>query len=137
MIVDRLLYSLVITIKFFLKITPWIVNKYFLIGLSKFFYYVDKKHRDIVYANLEFAFGDEYSHEQRVEISKKCFQKFTFYMFDFIVSIDRSEEELRDMIEFEDEHILENAIKEGKKVIAVSAHFSNFELILKSMGAFF
>ncbi len=123
--------------KNFLSILPRFLRKQFLICLSKLFYYLDKKHRRIVYANLEFAFGDEYTHEEREKISKKTFQNFTFYLFDFIVSIDRTEDELRNMIEFEDEHILENAIKEGKKVIAVSAHYSNFELILKAMGAFF
>lgn len=137
MIKDKLLYYTVIIIKKKFSLMPWGMRKFFLKLLGRLFYYLDKKHRDIVEANLKFAFKEQYSQEERAEISKKVFQNFTFYLFDFIESIDRTENELKEMIEFEDAHHLENAIKDEKKVITVSAHFSNFELILKAIGAFY
>lgn len=134
---DKVQYYSVIAVRTFLRVLPDFFRRKFLNSFANLIYKIDKKHRNIVKANLEFAFDGRYSLEEKERIAKKVFQNFLFYFADFILSNTRTEEELRTMLDIEGDEYLKEAIKNNEKIILVSSHHSNFELVLKAVGAFY
>ena len=100
-------------------------------------YIFDKKHKKIIKTNLDFAYGDSMSEKEKEHIIKKCYKNLIYYLADFIKNQSITKEELAKKITFKNEDILKEALKNGEKVILITAHYGNWELVALSMGAFF
>jgi KDO2-lipid IV(A) lauroyltransferase len=101
----------------------------FLKGLSFLVYRLDKKHKHIINANLNLAFGDKLTQLQRDAIGKRTFYNLTQTIIGFMRRSGKSKEELLENVTFKNEHILQNAIDDHKKIIFVTGHYSNWELL--------
>jgi len=88
-----------------------------------------KRHRNIALDNLRHAFGDGLSEDERLRIVLGAFQNLTMNaaelcMFYRIATL----ENLHEFVEFKDEHLLVDALAEGRGVIIVTGHVGNWEL---------
>ncbi len=123
--------------RFIVKHTPDFLLKAILDLLSWITWAIDKKHRKIIKTNLDFAYGDTISEEEKKAIEKKCYKNLLYFLADFVKNQGITKEELSQKVTFKNKEILENAIKQNRKIIVITAHYGNWELISLSVAAFF
>ena len=87
------------------------------------------RQRQIARESLEIAFGQEKSPQEIREIVRKCFANLGQGMIEMLYLM--SHPELTDQkVLWEGREHLEKALAQGKGVIAVTAHFGNFPLMM-------
>lgn len=97
--------------------------------LSKMLYCFDKKHRHIIHVNLNLAFGENISDDKRKEIGIRTFYNLAQTVIGFMRRSGKTKDALLQGISFNNEIVLKNALSEHKKVIFVTGHYSNWELL--------
>lgn len=114
---------------FFIQILPVFICGKLLKLLGDFAFYVMKGHRKLALKNLDIAFGNKYTKEEKIKICKRMFEEclsflemFQLYKF--------KDEQLMKMVEIEGEEVLKEVLKEKKGVIAISPHMGNFPFAL-------
>ena len=120
---------------FLAKLLPKSIMDFLLKGLSWFAYNIDKKHQHIINPNLKLAFGDSLGQKERDNIGKRTFYNLLQTIIGFMRRNGKSKEELLKNITFKNEHILKEAIAQNKKIIFVTGHYSNWELLPPSITA--
>jgi len=98
-------------------------------AISKFIYRVDRKHNHIINANLKLAFNNSLPKSKRDEIGIDVFYNLLQTIIGIIKREKMTREEILKDIEFKNSHILKKAIKENRKVIFITGHYSNWELL--------
>ena len=103
-------------------------------GLGRAAFRLDRRHRDIALANLESAFGDEMSSEERAAIAVGLFETLGMNMMEFsrIPWLDKSS--LRGYVTCEGLDNFRAAHEKGKGVIFITAHLGNWELMAAFYG---
>ncbi len=134
---DRLYLISFYIFQFFVKIVPDFLLNAILNFLSWITWTIDKKHRKIIKTNLDFAYGNSISEEEKKRIEKKCYKNLLYFLSDFVKNQGITKENLSKKITFKNKEILENTIKENKKIILITAHYGNWELVPLSLAAFF
>lgn len=129
---DKFLYFLVIFLRLFFRAFH---KKSFLDKLAMIIYKIDKKHRKIVHANLKFAFEGT-SEEEVTKNAKMVYKNFFSYMVELLLSDKRDRESLKPLVEFKNHESILKAIEEGENFIFFSAHFCNFELLVRYSAEF-
>ena len=87
------------------------------------------RQRQIALESLQIAFGKEKSESEINGIIRDCFENLGRGMIELIYFMDHPSM-ITEKVSFEGKEHLDRAFKEGKGVIAVSAHFGNFPLML-------
>ncbi len=87
------------------------------------------RQRRIAEESLAIAFGGEKSPQERQGIIRDCFDNLGKGMIELIYFMAHSEL-IKDQVAIEGKEHLDAALKKGHGVIAVSAHFGNFPLML-------
>ena len=87
------------------------------------------RQRTVAIESLKTAFGAEKSDEERKAIARQCFVSMAKSGVEIMFLVDKPDL-LRRKVNFLHKERLDNALKEGKGVILVSAHFGNFPLLL-------
>ncbi len=123
--------------RFLIRILPAPVTDTIIKGLAWLIYMFDKKHRKIAEVNLDLAYGDTLSKEEKEKIIKTVYQNMLFSLMDFVKNQGISKEALLKKVTFKNEAVLEKARAEGKKVILVTAHYGNWELVALAIAAKF
>ncbi|WP_200763545.1 lipid A biosynthesis lauroyl acyltransferase [Nitrosophilus alvini] len=123
--------------QFIVRYTPRFIQNVLFDFLAWTVYKLDKKHRKIIRINLDFAFGDELDSKKKKEITKKCYKNIVYNLADFVRNQGISKEQLSKKVNFENREILDRALKKGEKVILITAHYGNWELLPLSIAAFF
>lgn len=125
-------------VRFVLGITCMIPRK---LGLKLFralgivLYYLAPGRRKIASVNLDIAFGDHMPAWRRRRVLKRSFGNAPAFLFDFLKLPQMPPEALNACIEIEGEEHLRAAFELGRGVMAVSAHFGNFLLLLAALAA--
>ena len=135
--IDKIYLILFKSFKWIVTHLPERILNIVLNSLAYLIYLLDKKHRKVIGANLDFAFDDRLSQKEKREIVKKCYKNLIYFLADFIKNQGITKEELSKKVEFKNEHILKDALKRKEKIILITAHYGNWELIPLSLGAFF
>ena len=105
-------------------------------GIAGLIYFLDKKHRKIVITNLDIAFVDM-SNDDKEKISKSMYKNLIYNLADFAKNQDTTKEEVLKKVKFVNEHVLNNLLKEDKKVILITAHYGNWELLSLAISSYF
>jgi KDO2-lipid IV(A) lauroyltransferase len=132
---DSLFYYGYIVLEKLLGILPEGMKKCLKNILVFLFYEIDKKRKKIVFANLDLAYGNSLSKEEKEKIAKKVYENFVSNLFEFIELSKISKEELFKKIEFENLETVKNELQKGP-VIFTGAHFGNWEIAVLAIGAF-
>lgn len=134
---DIFYVTLFYSFKFFIWILPNRMMVYIAKGLAAFIYTIDKKHRKIAMVNLDLAYGDTLSNRKKEKIVKASYLNLMLLLVDFIKNQGISKEDLLEKVTFENESVLENALKNDQKIILITAHYGNWELLPLSLAAKF
>lgn len=128
-------YIYLISYKIF-KVIARNMPNFMLNGLAKLIYFIDTKHRKIVKINLDVAFKD-ISDEQKEQISKDMYKNLIYNLADFAKNQDTTKEEVLKKVKFINEHVLTTLLQENRKIILVTAHYGNWELLSLAIASKF
>ncbi len=121
-------YYLFRVIEFLLMLMPRFIRKNLFIGLAKFAYFIDKKHRFVARQNLEVVFGDALTEHEADFIIRYCYKNLMLALLQVMENRRLSQQELGKKITFVNKEIVDKAISDGKPIVFISAHVSNWEL---------
>jgi KDO2-lipid IV(A) lauroyltransferase len=97
------------------------------LGLLSF--YLLRGWRKVALNNLNLALGKEKGKDEIHRICRELFRNIGRDMMEACRLNDLEDTYLKNLVRFEGKHHLDNALKEGKGVIALSAHLGNFPLM--------
>ena len=114
---------------------PHSFQKAFVLALSKVVFWIDTKHKKIIKANLDLTLKDQISKEKYNSILKYCHKNLALVLLQVLRSSRFTVEDMEKSVRFENRHFIDDAIKAGRKIIIISAHYGNWELGATAVGA--
>ncbi len=90
---------------------------------------VDKKHRDIAMGNLTYAFGVQKQPREIKKIARQVFINLMQVVFEIGWSFQLKDSHFTEHFSIDGYHHIKNAYERGKGVLALTAHFGNWELL--------
>ena len=135
---DRLYLAGFYTLKFLIFIMPCSLQNMLAKFLAFAYRKLGKKRFHVVMTNLDLAFGETKTKEEKLEIAKKCYYNFAKYLgINFILNQNTTKQKILEQVVFKNEHFLLDAIKSGKPIIVTTAHFGQWEIFGLAMAARF
>jgi len=135
---DRLYLAGFYTLKFLIFILPSSLQNLLAKFLAFAFMKLKKKRFHVVMTNLDLAFGETKTKEEKLEIAKKCYYNFAKYLgINFILNQNTTKQKILEQVVFKNEHFLLDAMKSGRPIIVTTAHFGQWELFSLAMAARF
>jgi len=134
---DRLYLATYHVFKWLVTHTPEKIRFPILRAISRFVWFVDKRHRRIARVNLDLAFGDGMGSDEKERIIKKSYEHLVFNLADALAHQDDTPEEVLARVTLVNRHYLDEAMKEGRPVVFIGAHYGNWEMIPRVFGAMF
>ena len=111
------------------RVVVWVAN-----GLSGLVFRFDSRGRAVTLANLEAAFGDQYTPAQRLKIARGSYRNFARTMFDLFWAKALTPKNYRRYIKVENAHILHALQRRGESAVMVCIHHGNFEWASLAVG---
>ena len=135
---DRLYLAGFYTLKFLIFILPSSLQNLLAKFLAFAFMKLKKKRFHVVMTNLDLAFGETKSKEEKLEIAKKCYYNFAKYLgINFILNQNTTKQKILKQVVFKNEHFLLDAMKSGRPIIVTTAHFGQWEIFPLAVAAHF
>ena len=135
---DRLYLAGFYTLKFLIFILPSSLQNLLAKFLAFAFMKLKKKRFHVVMTNLDLAFGETKTKEEKLEIAKKCYYNFAKYLgINFILNQNTTKQKILEQVVFKNEHFLLDAIKSGRPIIVTTAHFGQWEIFPLAVAAHF
>ena len=135
---DRLYLAGFYTLKFLIFIMPSSLQNLLAKFLAFAFMKLKKKRFHIVMTNLNLAFGETKTKEEKLEIAKKCYYNFAKYLgINFILNQNTTKQKILEQVVFKNEHFLLDAMKSGRPIIITTAHFGQWEIFGLAVAAHF
>lgn len=123
-----ILYYFFRFVEFILMLLPYSWRKLVFVGLAKFAYTVDKKHREVVRINLEFAYNGTMEKEEIDTITRYCYRNLLLNFLQVMENRKIPPEKQAKIVSFENREFIDQAREQGRPIILISAHFGNWEL---------
>jgi len=130
MIFDFIIYVLYLGFKNFLKYSPLFITKPFLFAIARLAYYIDFKHRKITLSNLDFAYKDTITKEQKIKIAKGSYLGFAYNLYHFINSQKYTVQSMLKQVTIHNEKYILDAIKNKQRVILIAGHYGSWEFAM-------
>lgn len=124
---DFFIYSIYKVFKFIVLLLPKRLVKLFLDGLSYLTYLFNKEHKNYAKANLDFVYGDKKSDKEKWEIVRETYRNMFYNLYEFIENQTLDLAGFEKKIEVINEEYFTDAIKDGRKIILITAHYGNWE----------
>ena len=135
---DRLYLAGFYTLKFLIFILPSSLQNMLAKFLAFAFMKLKKKRFHVVMTNLDLAFGETKTKEEKLEIAKKCYYNFAKYLgINFILNQNTTKQKILEKVVFKNEHFLLDAMKSGRPIIVTTAHFGQWEIFPLAVAAHF
>ena len=135
---DRLYLAGFYTLKFLIFIMPCSLQNMLAKFLAFAFMKLKKKRFHVVMTNLDLAFGETKTKEEKLEIAKKCYYNFAKYLgINFILNQNTTKQKILKQVVFKNEHFLLDAMKSGRPIIVTTAHFGQWEIFPLAVAAHF
>jgi KDO2-lipid IV(A) lauroyltransferase len=116
-------FRIVPTVKFYAS--GWI--------LGNLCYLISRRYRRLVARNLDLAYGEELSKKQKRRIGRGSFISFVQEALLMLKYVHLKSWQLARIVEIEHKHRLEDALSQGRGVVLVTGHLSNFPLAVTSL----
>ena len=97
-------------------------------------YHVSAKHRKIIHTNLQLAFGEELSQKEKKVYGISAFMNLLDTTLGIIERDGMQKEEVIKNVTFEGEEIVKAYQNAGKKIIFVTGHQGNWELLSQAIA---
>lgn len=123
------------TFKILVKYIPTPITNAILNALAYLAYKIDSRHKKIAKVNLDLAYANNMSNEEKKQIIKKCYKNLLYNMRDFVKNQDVTKKELLSKIRIHNEHFYKDIKEEGKGIIFLTAHYGNWERLPLCIGA--
>ncbi|NVJ54143.1 MAG: lipid A biosynthesis acyltransferase [Campylobacteraceae bacterium] len=127
---EYLVYYVYVSFKFLFTFLPKAFVKQILILCAKLAFRFNKEHKHIAKVNLDLAFEDTKSDDEKNEIIYESYKSLLFNMFEFVENQSLSKEKLLEKAVIENEEVILNALRDKRKIIFVTAHYGGWELAL-------
>ena len=135
---DRIYLAGFYTLKFIILIMPSSLQNLLAKFLAFAYRKLGKKRFHIVMTNLDLAFGETKTKEEKLEIAKKCYYNFAKYLgINFILNQNTTKQKILKQVVFKNEHFLLDAIRSGRPIIVTTAHFGQWEIFPLAVAAHF
>ena len=135
---DRLYLAGFYTLKFLIFILPSSLQNLLAKFLAFAFMKLKKKRFHVVMTNLDLAFGETKTKEEKLEIAKKCYYNFAKYLgINFILNQNTTKQKILKQVVFKNEHFLLDAMKSSRPIIVTTAHFGQWEIFGLAVAAHF
>ena len=135
---DRLYLAGFYTLKFLIFILPSSLQNLLAKFLAFAFMKLKKKRFHVVMTNLDLAFGETKTKEEKLDIAKKCYYNFAKYLgINFILNQNTTKQKILKQVVFKNEHFLLDAIRSGRPIIVTTAHFGQWEIFGLAVAAHF
>ena len=85
--------------------------------------------KKVVQKNLEVAFKETHSNQERNLITKKVYENAGMVLFEFLKMQSMSNDQITDCIEIEGLQKLDDALKKSRGVVLAGCHYGNWELL--------
>ena len=125
----KIVYKLFLAVVLILRNLPKSLRRAFFRFLANMGYLFAKKTNRIIETNLNFVFENSLSKDEIKQIQKYSYFNMLLWAQSLIENLDVTDEELKNTVEIENAHIIENLRKEGKPLILISAHYGNIEML--------
>ena len=129
-------YKLLLVLEKFLMILPAKLRKGFFYLLADIGYFGIKKYRNIVRANLNYAFDNSMDDAQIKAITRYSFRNLALNFLHLMELRHMSVEELEKKVTIHNKEAVERVHAEGRAVIYVTPHYCSWELGGAALGAF-
>jgi len=126
---DRVYLFLFTSFRFLIICTPNTILYSILNFMSYLLFTFDKKHKKIAKANLDLAYENRINEDEKKKIIKDCYKNLVYTLADFIRNQGATKDEILEKVTFKNEAFLTDLIKENKKIIIMTAHYGNWELL--------
>ena len=103
-------------------------------GISSFAYFISKKHQKIINTNLDIAFNNTLSKKQKKAYGISAFMNLLDTTLGIIKRDGMQKQEVIENVTFEGEEIVQKYQDEGKKIIFVTGHQGNWELLSQAIA---
>ncbi len=103
-------------------------------AISSFAYFISKKHQNIINTNLDIAFDKQLSKEEKKAYGISAFMNLLDTTLGIIKRDGMKKEEVIENVTFEGEEIVQKYQDEGKKIIFVTGHQGNWELLSQAIA---
>jgi len=125
-------YLIVLFLIKFISLFPYKIASDIGGSIGRLGYYIDGKHRNITLNNLTMAFPEKGKREI-IFIARKAFENLGRSVAEVIYITNRKTDDLKkvlyEWITVEGRDNLDHAIKKGKGILLLTAHFGNWELL--------
>ena len=132
---DMLYVTLFYLFRFVIRILPDRIMGKFVTLLARAVFYIDKKHRHIAEVNLNLAYGDTMGQAQKTAIIKATYENLLLMLIDFVKNQGILEEKLLEKVTFHNDMVIQKALAKGEKIILLTAHYGNWELLPLALAA--
>ena len=102
--------------------------------LAALWYRLDRRHRRITLANLEFAYGTALSPAERERLARRVFCHFVRFAWEMIELLLAPLPVIRRKVIILGEEHMEAALAQGRGAIAIAAHAGNWEYTVMGYG---
>jgi len=96
--------------------------------LGLLFYFMDKKHRQLAFKNLSLAFGGTKPAKELKKISRSSFKHYGEFLFSLSTFSAVNNPNRLESITVEGERHLDDALKQKRGVLLISAHYGSWEM---------
>jgi KDO2-lipid IV(A) lauroyltransferase len=134
---DWLYLGLYNSFSFLLKKLPRKTTISLMRGLAWFAYTLSKKHQHIINSNLDLAFDNKLTKEEKKRIGIDAFMNLVDTVFGIMLRDKMEKEEVIKNVSFENAEIIKKYQEEGKQFILVTGHYGNWELLSQSIAIHF
>jgi KDO2-lipid IV(A) lauroyltransferase len=103
-------------------------------AVAALWYRLDKRHREITRRNLAFAYGSELSPEERERIARDVFRHFLRFAWEMAELMFSPLSHLKKKVIIVGNEHYEEALAQGRGLIAIAAHAGNWEYTVMGYG---
>ena len=125
----KIVYKLYLDVVFILKNLPKSLRRAFFRFVANLGYIFAKKTNKIIETNLNFVFENSLSQNEIKDIQKYSYFNMVLWAQSLIENLDVTDEELKQTVQIENAHIIEDLKKQNRPIILISAHYGNIEML--------
>lgn len=96
--------------------------------LGRLAYRLSRRYRTVAERNLQMAYGDQWTRQQRQQMVRQVFIHFAKSLMEFLVGDGLSSDDLRRMVRLVGEEHLQWCLQQGKGTLVITAHYGNWEI---------